>query len=299
MLPGLTLPSFAKINLLLRILGKRDDGFHEIFTVFQTVSLHDSLTFEMSDGLTLTSNLKYLPTDERNLVIKAAKALQKRFNVKKGARVHLEKRIPSPGGLGGGSSNAAVALIGLQRLWQIDCEDVDLHQIASELGSDVSFFLDGGTATGIGRGELIERLEDHNEIFVLIVTPRVRVSTREAFKRIKTDTLTNEALERILRVCRLEAQSLDLRRSVMKNDFEKSVFSTFPEIERVKTTLLELGAVNAAMSGSGASVFAIFDKEETWQAAQKALDREVNWRKFAVSTVSRSAYREALQLHGI
>ena len=290
-----TLPSFAKINLLLNILGKREDDFHELFTVFQTVSLHDTLSFEAGRDLRLTTNIKYLPTDERNLIIRAAKALQKRFGISKGAIICLEKRIPSPGGLGGGSSNAAVALIGLRRLWQIDCSDDELQEIASELGSDTPFFLHGGIAIGTGRGEIIEPINDIGGEFILIVTPKVRVSTRKAFSKIEAATLTNEALEHNLSVCRLEAESLDLRHSVLKNDFEKSVFSSFPEIERVKTTLLELGAVNAAMSGSGASVFAIFDKEETWQAAQKALDREVNWRKFAVSTVSRSSYREALQ----
>jgi 4-diphosphocytidyl-2-C-methyl-D-erythritol kinase len=239
-----------------------------------------------------------LPTDERNLVIRSAKALQQYFSIKKGAAIHLEKRIPSPGGLGGGSSNAAVALIGLKRLWQIECRDDELHKIAAQIGSDAPFFLYGGTAMGSGRGEIIKTLTDVNEQFVLIITPKVRVSTREAFKRIDAATLTNEALEHILRVCRLEVESLDLRNSALKNDFEKSVFNAFPEIERVKTTVLDLGAVNAAMSGSGASVFAIFDKEETWQTAKKALDREVNWRKFAVSTVSRSSYREALQLRG-
>ncbi len=295
---GFSLPSFAKINLQLLILGKREDGFHELFTVFQTVSLHDSLSFEASDRLTLNCNLKYLPTDERNLIIRAGKALQKRFDINKGATIYLEKRIPSPGGLGGGSSNAAVALIGLKRLWQIDCNCEELQEIASEIGSDAPFFLHGGTAIGTGRGEMIEQINDISGEFILIVTPKERVSTRTAFGKIEAVTLTNEALKHNLSVCRLEAESLDLHHSVLKNDFEKSVFSAFPEIERVKTTLLELGAVNAAMSGSGASVFAIFDKEETWQAAQKALDREVTWRKFAVSTVSRSAYREALQLQG-
>lgn len=295
MLPGFTLPSFAKINWMLRILGKRDDGFHQLFTVFQTVSLHDSLTFEASNNLTLSCNIKYLPRDERNLVIKAAKLLQQRFGVGEGAGIHLEKRIPSPGGLGGGSSNAAAALIGLKRLWQIDCSESEIHQIAADLGSDVPFFLYGGTAIGTGRGETIEPITDLQSNLMIIVTPKVRASTREAFKRIAAPTLTNQALDHILPVCRLEARSLDLHHSVLKNDFEKSVFDTFPEIERVKKILLELGAVNAAMSGSGASVFAVFDKEETWQAAKKALDREVNWRKFAVSTVSRSTYREALQ----
>ena len=280
----------------MRILGKREDGFHELFTVFQTVSLHDSLSFTESDRLTLTCDRYYIPTDERNLIIRAGKALQQSFGIDKGAAIYLEKLIPSPGGLGGGSSNAAVALIGLKKLWQIDCDENDLITIAAELGSDVPFFLNGGTAMGIGRGELIEPLNDLEEQFVLIVTPKVRVSTREAFKRIDAATLTNEALDHILRDCRLEAESLDLRHSGLINDFETSVFSAFPEIKRVKTTLLELGAVNAAMSGSGASVFAVFDKEETWQAAQKALDREVNWRKFAVATISRTEYREALLL---
>jgi 4-diphosphocytidyl-2-C-methyl-D-erythritol kinase len=298
MLPGFTLPSFAKINWTLRILGKRDDGFHHLCTVFQTVSLHDSLTFEASDELTLTCNIKYLPRDERNLVVKAAKILQERFGIRRGAAIHLEKRIPSPGGLGGGSSNAAVALIGLKRLWEIDCNEDDLYELANALGSDVPFFLNGGTAIGSGRGESIEPITDLAEQFMLIVTPKVRVSTRIAFSKINVATLTNEASEHILRVCRLEAESLDLRQAVLINDFEESVLSAFPEIGLVKKTLLELGAVNAAMSGSGASVFAIFDKEETRQAAQKALDREVNWRKFAVSTVTRSEYREALQLQG-
>lgn len=294
--PVFTLPSFAKINLQLLILGKRDDGFHELFTIFQTVSLRDSLTFEISDALTLTSNLKYLPTDERNLVIRAAKALQQRFGLNMGAAIHLEKRIPSPGGLGGGSSNAATALIGLRRLWEIDATDNHLNDIAAEIGSDAPFFLYGGTAIGIGRGEVIEPIGDLEAKFMLIVTPKVRVSTRRAFERINAATLTKEALNHNLQVCRSEAESLDLHHSALINDFEASVFSAYPEIKRVKDTLLDLGAVNAAMSGSGASVFAIFDKEETRQSAQKALDREINWRKFAVATVSRSEYRKALHL---
>jgi len=293
--PGFTLPSFAKINLLLKILGKREDGFHELFTVFQTVSLHDSLTFELSDRLTLTSDRKYLPTDERNLIIRAAKALQQRFGLTTGAAIYLEKRIPSPGGLGGGSSNAAAALIGLRTLWGIEATNSDLQSIAAELGSDASFFLHGGTAIGTGRGGFIDPIDDMSEPYMLIVTPDVNVSTKTAFRRINAATLTKAASNHTLQVCRSEVESLDLRHSALINDFEASVFSAYPEIERVKDTLLGLGAVNAAMSGSGASVFAIFDKEETRQAALKALDNEVNWRKFAVAAISRSEYREALK----
>lgn len=294
MLADFSLPSFAKINWSLRILGKRDDGFHELFTIFQTVSLYDALSFAASDTLSLKCDDASVPTDERNLIVKAAFALQRQFGVKNGAAIRLEKRIPSPGGLGGGSSNAATTLIGLNRLWNLGAAAGDLRLIAAELGSDVPFFLHGGTATGTGRGEIIEQLDEMDERFLLIVTPDISVSTREAFGRINAPTLTNEARKRILRVCRLEAESLDLHHMVLISDFEASVFSAFPEIRRVKETLIELGAVNAAMSGSGASVFAIFEIEETRQAALKALDREITWRKFAVATISRYQYREAL-----
>lgn len=291
-----TLPSFAKINWTLRIVGKRADGFHELFTIFQTVSLFDSISFASAGGLALTCDDPRVPTDERNLIVQAAIGISHRFDVRLGASIHLKKHIPFPGGLGGGSSNAAVALIGLSRLWGLDVSSGELAEMAAGLGSDVPFFLEGGTAVGVSRGQILEQVGEMDESYMLIVTPNVKVSTRDAFERLKAPTLTNVDTKRILRVCRTEAESLDLRQSVLINDFEASVFAAFPEIERVKKTLFDLGAVNAALSGSGASVFAIFDKTETRQAAIKALDHESTWRKFAVATVSRSEYRDMLHL---
>lgn len=291
-----SLPSFAKINWLLRVLGKRQDGYHEIFTVFQTVSLHDTIYFEQSDDLILTCDGVSVPTDDRNLIIRAANALRLSIGIDRGVAIHLEKRIPSPGGLGGGSSNAAVTLFGLSRLWDVEIEYREMKAIAVGLGSDVPFFLCGGTAIGTGRGEVIGSIADADEQFMLIVTPNISVSTQNAFEGMKARTLTNADLSRILPVCRTEADSRDLHHSVLKNDFEASVFNAHPEIRRVRETLLELGAVNAAMSGSGASVFAIFDKQETRQTAIKALDQESTWRKFAVATISRDQYREALSI---
>ena len=289
-----TLPSFAKINLCLRVLGKRADGFHELFTVFQTVSLHDSISFEASNRLTLSCNRKFIPTGGKNLIIRAAKLLQKLSGVKRGAKMHLVKRIPSPGGLGGGSSNAAAALIGLSRLWELKVPAEDLYKMAAELGSDVPFFLYGGTAIGSGRGSEIEQLEDIQREKLLIVTPNIQVSTPKAFAALGAQSLTTAEAERILIVCRFEAEKLDLRQGTLRNDIEAAVFAAYPEVERVKRTLLELGASNAMMSGSGAGVFAVFDKEETRQASLKALDKEVNWRKFAVAAVSRTEYRGTL-----
>jgi 4-diphosphocytidyl-2-C-methyl-D-erythritol kinase len=294
MQPAFTLPSFAKINWLLRILGKRSDGFHELFTVFQTVSLHDELAFAEASELTLTCDIPSVPIDESNLIIKAGRALQEVSGVRHGAAIHLNKRIPSPGGLGGGSSNAAMALIGLSRLWDIPLSIEQLGDIAADLGSDVPFFLTGGTSAGTGRGETIEPIDEIIEQNLLIVTSDIAVSTTAAYESLQSESLTLEGLNRILRVCRLDANSLDVRHTALINDFERTVFARYPEIEKVKNTLIDLGAANAAMSGSGASVLAIFDKKETRQAAEKALEQHSTWRKFAVSTVSRSEYRDAL-----
>jgi 4-diphosphocytidyl-2-C-methyl-D-erythritol kinase len=292
-----TLPSFAKINWTLRILGKRNDGYHDLCTLFQTISLQDALSFSENDEIVLTCDDVSVPTNEQNLIIRVAKALQNKFGINKAARIHLEKRIPTPGGLGGGSSNAAVALIGLAKLWEINIKTEEMASIAAELGSDVPFFLFGGTAIGTARGDVIELAPDIVKKNMIVVTPKVNVSTGGAFSRLDSLNLTKEDPESILRVCRFMAESGDLGNKTLINDFEASVFPVEPEIARVKETLLDLGAVQAMMSGSGASVFAMFDKEETRQAALKALEIESNWRKFAVATVSREEYCRHLGLH--
>ena len=293
--PVLRLPSFAKINLSLRVVGKREDGFHELCTVFQTVSLADEIAFSESDSVTLTCSDPSMPTGSENIIYRAAERLRQEYDIRSGAAIHLEKHIPSPGGLGGGSANAAVTLLALRKLWDLQITDAALESIGRELGADVPFFFHGGTALGTSRGDVIEPLDDIRPQPMLIVTPNVSVPTRDAFARINAPSLTSEAAKSILQICRFEAKSADFVQTALTNDLESSVFESFPEVRRVKQTLLELGASNAAMSGSGASVFAIFDKEETRQAALKALDNEVNWRKFAVAAISRDKYREALR----
>lgn len=290
-----TLPSFAKINWFLGILGRREDNFHELCTIFQTVSLSDHITFEEHDRIVLTCSDENIPVDETNLIIKAAQILINEFSVKKGAKIYLEKRIPAPGGLGGGSSNAAIALLGLATLWDLKINFNELLEIGGKLGSDVPFFFYGGTAFGAGRGTEIVPMKDLSENLLLIVTPDAQVSTAEAFARLNTPYLTKGRSKSILKICQIEAKNFDLRQSELTNDFEKSVFEFQPEIRRVKQKLLELGAIRALLSGSGASVFAVFDKEETRQATLKALEDETNWRKFAVATISRDTYREALE----
>lgn len=292
-----TLPAFAKINWFLRVRGRREDGFHEICTAFQTISLCDKLTFRENDEIVLTCDQPNIPVDERNLIFRAGLGLREKFGIKTGASVHLEKRIPAPGGLGGGSSNAAVALLGLARLWQIEIEFKDLCEIGARLGSDVPFFFFGGTALGAGRGTEIESIDEIERKFMLVVTPEINVPTAQAFADLNAARLTNQSQESILKYCRSEAEKLNLRHSNLENDFEPTVFKIQPEIRRVKEKLLQSGASRALMSGSGASVFAVFDKEETRQATLKALEaEEQSWRQFAVATISRREYREALNL---
>ncbi len=291
---AITVPSFAKINLDLRIAGRRDDGFHDICTIFQTISLADAIRFEASDSLTLTCSDAGIPTDEQNLIIRAANELLRFTGKQCGATIHLEKNIPSPGGLGGGSSNAAVTLMALCDIWELQLSSEELLTIAAVLGSDVPFFFCGGTAIGTGRGTEVEPITDLSSPFMILITPDVAVDTAKAYSRLNAARLTKEDSNRILLNYRFWAVNVDLRSADLKNDFEKTVFAAFPEVERVKAKLLELGAVKALLSGSGASVFGIFDNQETRQTAMKALGNEANWRSFAVATVTREDYRGAL-----
>jgi 4-diphosphocytidyl-2-C-methyl-D-erythritol kinase len=301
----ISLPAFAKINLSLRVLGKRDDGLHEIETIFQTVSLCDTLTFSSveDERLELTCNDSNIPVDENNLIIRAANALREKYNIKRGARIHLEKKIPSPGGLGGGSSDAAISLLALASLWNIKASKDELENIGTTLGADVPFFFTGGTALGTSLGNEINPLKDLPKRELLIVTPNVCVPTAEAYKSLNATRLTKKTGVSILASSRLGEIINDSIQTVIHNDFEPVIFRLKPEIESVKKALIASGSNVALMSGSGASVFGIFDNVETRERAIALLSEEKTWRVFSCSTVTREEYLKALEpcskiLHG-
>ena len=290
-----TLPAFAKINLSLRVLGRRADGYHEIETVFQTVTLHDRLTFSALDGdhLELTCSAPDIPTDERNLVRRAAHALRERYGIKRGARIELEKRIPAEGGLGGGSSDAAVTLVALAHLWEVETGAGELARLGAHLGADVPFFLTGGRALGTGLGADIAPLADANKAHLVIATPGVRVSTAEAYRALSAPALTKAEVAAILHVSRADAQISDSLCDVLRNDFEPVIYTQHPEIERARNALLEHGAHAALLAGSGSSVFGIFDDGTATERVAQALEQtEPAWRVFAATTLSRDDYRE-------
>ena len=290
----LTLPSFAKINLTLRVHGQRSDGYHEIETVLQTVTLRDRLTFRALDSgeIELACDAPDVPADETNLVHRAAIALRERFRIRRGAHIRIEKRIPAGGGLGGGSSNAAVALLALARLWRIETNARELGEIGTTLGSDVPFFLTGGTALGTGRGERIRPLPDAPHAHLLVVSPPVKVPTAEAYKLLNAPALTKIESAVNFYVSREGLDFPHPLREALTNDFEPAVFRHFPEIERARDALTGAGARAALLSGSGSSVFGVFDSREHAARALEIL-RGGGGRVFACETLSRKRYREA------
>jgi 4-diphosphocytidyl-2-C-methyl-D-erythritol kinase len=279
--------SFAKINLALSVLGRRTDGYHEIQTIFQTISLYDELEIASSDRLKL--RCENLPEDipqESNLVWKAASLLAAKSGAELGASIVLKKRIPMGGGLGGGSSNAAAALLGLRRFWNLDISDSELQAIAAGLGSDVPFFLNGGMAMGTGRGEKIELFPDMPAKDLIVIFPGVHVSTAEAYRSLN---LGLTSASRAHRIQFLYGQVKFGCLTEIFNDFEASILPAYPLIVEAKRFLEERGAIVAMLSGSGSSVFGFFPSEESAFAVSRIKVREA-WRLFPAKTLSRAEY---------
>ena len=288
----LKLPSFAKINWTLRIFGKRPDGYHEVFTVLQSISLCDELTFELREdaAISLTCDDASIPLDDSNLIIKAARALQ----AEHGVNVHLTKRIPAKGGLGGASSNAAVTLLALNHLWRRELTKTDLLRIASGIGADVPFFLIGGTAEARGTGTEITTSEDAPRSHLIVITPNAAVSTADAYAALKRGSLTTSDSASILSSSFAGPLSSDSGKWPLHNDFEEVIFEIEPEIERARIALLDAGVRGALLAGSGSSVFGIFDDETARDRALGNLRCENGWRVFPCQTLSRAEYHQAM-----
>jgi len=261
----MTLRAYAKINIGLHILGKRGDGYHDIETVFREIGLADEIGIEPADEIEFICTSDHVPSDGTNVCVKAARLLRDRHAAGKGARIVLHKHIPVGAGLGGGSSDAAAVLTGLNDMWSLHLDTTTLRQIGVQIGSDVPFFIEGGSAYGLGRGEILERLRLEVPSWIVLIVPPVHVSTSWAYRHLvvhrdHTPTgLRDEVLSHINR-------SHEMTASVV-NDFEESVFQQYPIIRDVKKGLLHAGASFALMSGSGSSVFGLFDDEATARLA--------------------------------
>ena len=247
------LNSCSKINVGLNILRKRPDGFHDIETVFYPVRLCDTISFRKSDEFRFICENDLLKNNPDNLIIKAKNKIEELAGVKIKAEILLAKYIPIGGGLGGGSSNAANTLKGLNLLFNLNLKDADLRRAALELGSDVPFFFENVPCLGTGRGEILEVVDFHIKYPILIINPQIHISTRWAFENI-TPASKPRSLKDILK----DNPGVENFRDNFTNDFEEIVFSNHTEIRAIKETMYSSGAFFSLMSGSGSTVYGIF-----------------------------------------
>lgn len=287
------LPAFAKINLCLHVLGRRPDGYHELRTIFQTISLHDTLTLSLTPGsggmqVFLRSSDPELPLGRENLVMRAIQAIVNEIGFQGSISAYLEKKIPVARGLGGGSSDAAAALIGVLRLTKTKLPLEQLMEIAAGLGADVPFFLFGGRALAVNRGDEIYPMADTPRRTIVVVSPRgIGVSTKEAYEWLFPELTRLSKPNRIWEFCALCWS----RQGKVSNDFEGPVFGRHARLREIRDALLERGAAEAALAGSGSAVFGIFrNPAQARRAARKFPEDSV----FVVETLSRERYGRAL-----
>ncbi|MCP3979908.1 MAG: 4-(cytidine 5'-diphospho)-2-C-methyl-D-erythritol kinase [bacterium] len=281
----------AKINLALRVLRRLDDGYHELDTVFQAIDLHDRLELRPGGDLLLECDAPGVPTDGENLVLRAARLLAEHAGLvdPPGAALRLVKQIPAQGGLGGGSSDAAAALRLFALHWDLRLDEAELHSLARRLGADVPFFLVGGTARGSGRGDRIEALPHFGERSLVLGLPPFGVPTGELFSRL-ADRLTLPGIGVSLPLFSGLKWPPENDFGFMVNDLEAVVFDDWPELGRFRDALLEAGAAKALLSGSGSTVYGIFDSEDRAREASNRLSPSfASWSVVTANTIEQGA----------
>lgn len=283
----LVLKSPAKVNLYLNLLGKRSDGYHEIETVIQAIDLCDELTLEeTADEISISSDDPDLPTEEANLAYRAARSVVEKLGINKGVRIFINKRIPQAAGLGGGAGNAATTLLGLNRLWDLGLGPRRLAEFGKSLGTDVPFFVSGeATAFCTGRGEKVRGLSSRT-IWYCLVAPSIRVSTQEAYSRVRYRSvgLTRPHNDVRMLIQALEEGDLQSIRPLLYNGLEQAVKELAPLVPKVTELMKSLGAEGASMSGSGSCCFSLcHDRKEAVDLATK-ISSLGGWRTFVART---------------
>lgn len=262
--------AYGKINLGLDVIGKLPNGYHEVKMVMQTVRIYDELTFEkIESGIEITTDAAELPTDENNLIYKAAKLMKEKYHIQEGVRIHLRKNIPIAAGMAGGSTDAAAVMKGISRMFGLDISILELMEMGVEIGADVPYCVIGGTALAEGIGEKLTPLELAPECFVLVAKPDINVSTKYVYEHLDMAGITKHPdIDGMVEAISIGSLQGILDR--MENVLETVTIPAYPVIHELKQRMKELGAVNSLMSGSGPTVFGIFLEE---RAAQVALDR--------------------------
>ena len=273
----ITLDAHAKLNLTLEVMGKRDDGYHEVASIMQTLELADTLTIKHADSLSLTCSLPELDGPE-NLAFRAAELLSSEAGVSKGARIHIEKRIPVAAGLGGGSADAAAALVGLNRLWELELSNDELRKLGSNLGSDVPFLIEGGTATALGRGERIRHLPTPPLPWIVVAIPDTDLPDKTAamYRALTPDNFTRGALS-----LKLEARILhhggDVPPQLLFNTFDSVARSALPDVDRCWNDMYAAGAREIHVAGSGPAIYAAVERKEIATTIHLVMERIKGW----------------------
>ena len=280
---SIELQSSAKINLSIDIVGKYADGYHEVEMILQEIDLYDNINIEKrNENIEVDCSVPFLPSDERNLAYKAASVFFSYTGIRGGAGITLDKRIPVSAGLGGGSSNAACVLAGLNILYEAGLTHREMESLSCDIGSDVTFFIKGGTALCKRRGDMVEPIETEIILDLLIIKPDIAVSTKEIYGAFDFNNIAVRPQTMNLIDALRANDSITVSRNLV-NVLENVTLKIFPEIRELKNRLLELGALNALMSGSGSSVFGIFKSRYD---AMRAYDRitEGRYQKFVTRT---------------
>lgn len=269
---SIVLKSYGKINLGLDVLRRREDGYHEVRMIMQTVGLYDVLTMKKrkEDEIKMTCNLSFLPTDERNLVYKAVKLIKDKYHIKDGVAIDLKKRIPVAAGMAGGSSNCAAALKGMNELFNLGLSIDELCDIGVTLGADVPYCIWGGTALSEGIGEKLSRVDAMPDCHILIAKPGISVSTAFVYQNLNLAGLEKHPdIDGMLKC--LKQKDLEGICDRLENVLETVTIKEYPIIEQVKQHLREQGAMGTLMSGSGPTIFAIFKDKKTADNALESL----------------------------
>jgi 4-diphosphocytidyl-2-C-methyl-D-erythritol kinase len=294
------IPAFAKVNLRLDVLGKRADGYHELRTIFHTVTLQDTLRFRPRRvpgvELRIEGNQQLSQeAAEKNLVYRAVDALRRELKIRPGVEILLQKKIPAGRGLGGGSSDAAAGLLGYLQFSGKKIEPLRLMEIAAGLGADVPFFLLGGRALGIGKGDETYPLPDIPKLTLLIVSPNdIHVPTPDAYRWLHAPELASltkfSANHKLFEFCAL---CLSERGERLSNDFEEAVFRRYPRLNKIRRVLLQAGASEALLAGSGSAVFGVFPSPAK---ARRAVVGFPHDQTFLCETISRSRYARKMKI---
>lgn len=283
---SITKKAYGKLNLSLDIVGKREDGYHLVRMIMQTVNLYDVITIEKQaqPGISLTTNRQDLPTNKDNLIFQAASLLLNEYNISEGVRIHLEKHIPIAAGMAGGSADCAATLTGINELFSLGLSTEELQQRAVTLGADVPYCILGGTALSEGIGEVLTPVTDVAPCKVLLVKPNIDVSTKWVYTTLRWQELTSHPdIDGMIEA--LNKHSLKEVSDKMENVLETVTIPSYPVIKQIKDKMMELGAINAMMSGSGPTVFGLFPDEEKGKAAYEICkgmypDFQVEWTQF-------------------